>query len=76
MPLRVLIAVHSSMHAVLFERLMHPRVCVSMAQAEHFDSKLRSLGSPILYLILSQKILHLQVRPHDLPLIHPRYTLR
>ena len=35
------------------KRVMH-------AQAEHFDNKLRSLGSPIFSLILSNKILHLQ----------------
>ena len=32
----------------------------SCAQAEHFDSKLRSLGSPFLTLILNHKIFDLQ----------------
>ena len=31
----------------------------SAAQAEHFDSKVRSLGSPLLTLILSNRLLHL-----------------
>ena len=32
----------------------------SCAQAEHFDSKLRSLGSPFLNIILKHKIFDLQ----------------
>ena len=31
----------------------------SGAQAEHFDNKVRSLGSPLLTLILSNRLLHL-----------------
>lgn len=30
------------------------------AQAEHFDSKLRSLGSPVFSLVFSHKLFHLR----------------